>query len=67
MVKRYFCDYCGKEVDRENYYLLWVEIDNDDGTYDTVDELGAFCPDCLDKVDRFLEELKKQKGSVGAK
>jgi len=60
MVKRYYCDYCGKEVKPEDYYLLWLERDNDDGTYDTIDEYGAFCPDCLDKLEEFLEKLKKE-------
>ena len=62
MVKRYFCDVCGREVPRIEYHYLVAEIESehDEATFEVTDEFGAFCSDCLRKVAEFIEKLKKE-------
>jgi len=62
MVKRYFCDVCGREVPREEHHNLVAEIESehDEATLEVTDEFGAFCSDCLRKVAEFIEKLKKE-------
>ena len=60
MVKRYYCDVCGREVSREEHHYLVAEIEVDAGSYEITDEFGAFCSNCLRKIAEFIQKLKKE-------
>ena len=63
-MKRYYCDVCGREVDRIEYHYLvaQVESEGDIATLEVTDEFGALCSDCLRKIAEFIEKLKEEKG-----
>lgn len=55
-MKKYFCDYCGKEVvDNGDFLELFaIDINND-----VTDEFGHLCEECLAKVANFLKQMKE--------
>jgi len=60
MVRRYFCDVCGREISVDEHQYLLAEVEDASGRFHVTHEFGALCPNCLRKVEEFIEKLKKE-------
>lgn len=60
-MKKYFCDYCGREVDYPSDISKLVVLSQPElGTVEETDDFGDLCQDCLKKVWKCCEELKNE-------
>ena len=52
---KYFCDFCGKELKRDNSEAKGLAIGN---KYGASTEYYDICKDCLDKIYKMIEDKR---------
>ena len=52
---KYFCDFCGKELNRNNSEAKGLAIGN---KYGSSTEYYDICKDCLDKIYKMIEDKR---------
>lgn len=52
---KYFCDFCGKELNRSNSEATVLAIGD---KYGSSTEYYDICKDCLDKIYKMIEDKK---------